>query len=87
MGNKKLFVAIGGWFSGLQLIAVALVLYAVFSNYMVKTLNDVVWLLSFLVSYLVANTIERINFYKELMIDNEKLVKRIESLEAKVDSY
>lgn len=81
----KLITTIGGWFSGIQVVAIAVVVYIVLNNYMIKTLSDAVWLLAFLVAFLIANTIERINFYKELANENEKLVKRIEALESKVD--
>lgn len=83
----SLFKTIGGWFSGLQLMAIALVIYVLLNNYMIKTLNDAVWLLAFLVAFLIANTIERVNFYKELATENEKLVKRIEALEKRVEDY
>lgn len=50
---------------------------------MIKSLSDAVWLLSFLVAFVIANTIERINFYKELASENKKLIKRIEALVSK----
>lgn len=81
----KSFQKITSLYSGLQVIAIALIVFVVLKNYMIKSLDDATWLLAFLVAFLISDFYEKINLYSELAKEKEDLEKRLQKIESRID--
>ena len=78
--KKGIFGITLGAYKGVELIALAVLIYLVLNNYLITKLSDVNWILSILIAYFALNTYRQIQTDKELAKEFDRLNSEIENL-------